>query len=94
MRTGCVFIFFIEVFMPRHKFTWRHVVRKLLSLVFSRLVVTGVLLLVQIVWLFILFYRLSDYAAWLNGVGWPSACSCAWRSSARIPPCRNSRSAG
>ena len=55
--------------MSRHKLTWRHVVRKLLSLVFSRLVVTGVLLLVQIVWLCILFFRLSEYAAWLNGVG-------------------------
>ena len=55
--------------MSRHKLTWRHVVRKLLSLVFSRLVVTGVLLLVQIVWLCILFFRLSEYAAWINGVG-------------------------
>ena len=55
--------------MSRHKLTWRHVVRKLLSLVFSRLVVTGVLLLVQIVWLCILFFLLSEYAAWLNGVG-------------------------
>ena len=55
--------------MTGHKFTWRHVVRKILSLVFSRLVVTGVLLLVQIIWLLVLFYRLSDYAAWLNGAG-------------------------
>ena len=55
--------------MSRHPFTWRHVVRKVLSLVFSRLVVTGVLLLVQIVWLFLLFNRLSEYAAWINGVG-------------------------
>ena len=55
--------------MTGHKFTWRHVVRKILSLVFSRLVVTGVLLLVQIVWLLVLFYRLSDYAAWINGAG-------------------------
>ena len=43
--------------------------RKVLSFVFSRLVVTGVLLLVQIVWLFLLFNRLSEYAAWINGVG-------------------------
>ena len=55
--------------MSRHPFTWRHVVRKVLSFVFSRLVVTGVLLLVQIVWLFLLFNRLSEYAAWINGVG-------------------------
>ena len=55
--------------MSGRKFTWRHVVRKILSLVFSRLVVTGILLLVQFVWLFILFFRLSEYAAWINGVG-------------------------
>ena len=57
--------------MSGRKFTWRHVVRKILSLVFSRLVVTGILLLVQFVWLFVLFFRLSeDAAAW----GWPSVC--------------------
>ncbi|WP_294572592.1 cardiolipin synthase [uncultured Subdoligranulum sp.] len=55
--------------MSGRKFTWRHVVRKILSLVFSRLVVTGILLLVQFVWLFVLFFRLSEYAAWVNGVG-------------------------
>lgn len=55
--------------MGKQKMTWRHILRKILSLVFSRLVVTGVLLLLQIVWLVILFYRLSDYAAWLNGAG-------------------------
>ena len=55
--------------MSGRKFTWRHVVRKILSLVFSRLVVTGILLLVQFVWLFVLFFRLSEYAAWINGVG-------------------------
>ena len=55
--------------MTRHKFTWRHVVRRILSLVFSRLVVTGVLLLAQLVWFFILFSRLSEYATWINGAG-------------------------
>ncbi len=35
--------------MTGHKFTWRHVVRKYFPSVFSRLVVTGVLLLVQII---------------------------------------------
>lgn len=55
--------------MPQRKFTWRHVVRKILSLIFSRLVVTGVLLLLQIIWLVILFNRLSEHAAWINGVG-------------------------
>lgn len=55
--------------MSRHKWTWRHVVRRILSLMFSRLVVTGVLLLVQIVWLCILFFRLSEYAVWINAVG-------------------------
>ena len=55
--------------MSGRKFTWRHVVRKILSLVFSRLVVTGILLLVQFAWLFVLFFRLSEYAAWINGVG-------------------------
>ena len=55
--------------MSGRKFTWCHVVRKILSLVFSRLVVTGILLLVQFVWLFVLFFRLSEYAAWVNGVG-------------------------
>ena len=55
--------------MPKQKLTWRHILRRVLSLVFSRLVVTGVLLLVQIIWLFVLFYRLSDYATWINAVG-------------------------
>lgn len=55
--------------MVTQKKTWRHVVRRILSLVFSRLVVTGVLLLVQIIWLFVLFFRLSEYAAWINAVG-------------------------
>jgi len=55
--------------MPKHKRTWRHILQRVLSLVFSRLVVTGVLLLAQIAWFIFLFYRLSDYANWINGVG-------------------------
>ena len=48
---------------------WRRVARRVLSLVFSRLVVTGVLLLAQVVWLVVLFSRLGDYAVWLNRAG-------------------------
>ncbi|MFR3227282.1 MAG: PLD nuclease N-terminal domain-containing protein, partial [Blautia massiliensis (ex Durand et al. 2017)] len=60
--------------MQKPKMTWRHIVRKALSLVFSRLVVTGLLLLLQVVWLFFLFYHLSDYADWINGVGLALSC--------------------
>lgn len=60
--------------MQKLKKTWRHILRKVHSLVFSRLVVTGVLLLLQIVWLFVLFYRLSDYADWINAVGLTLSC--------------------
>ena len=42
--------------------------RRVLNLVFSRIVVTGVLLLLQAFWLFALFYWL-DYAKWFGGVG-------------------------
>ena len=42
--------------------------RRVLNLVFSRIVVTGVLLLLQAFWLFALFYWLADYAKWC-GVG-------------------------
>ena len=49
-------------------------VKGVLQFVFSRLVVTGVLLLLQIVWLFVLFYRLSDYADWINAVGLTLSC--------------------
>ena len=40
-----------------------------LQFVFSRLVVTGLLLLLQAVWLFFLFYKLTEYAQWLTFVG-------------------------
>src|SRR5699024_2129732 len=63
-----------RLFMHKPKMTWRHILRKVLSLVFSQLVVTGVLLLLQIVWLFVLFYRLSDYADWINAVGLTLSC--------------------
>ena len=55
--------------MQKLKKTWRHILRKVLSLVFSRLVVTGLLLLLQAVWLFFLFYKLTEYAQWLTFVG-------------------------
>ena len=42
--------------------------RRVLNLVFSRIVVTGVLLLLQAFWLFALFYWLADYAKWFGGV--------------------------
>ena len=43
--------------------------RRVLNLVLSRIVVTGVLLLLQASWLFALFYWLADYAKWFGGVG-------------------------
>ena len=42
------------------KRNWRLMLRRVLNLVFSRIVVTGVLLLLQAFWLFALFY-------WLGG---------------------------
>ena len=51
------------------KGNWRLVLRRVLNLVFSRIVVTGVLLLLQAFWLFALFYWLADYAKWFGGVG-------------------------
>ena len=51
------------------KRNWRLMLRRVLNLVFSRIVVTGVLLLLQAFWLFALFYRLADYAKWFGGVG-------------------------
>ena len=44
------------------KRNWRLMLRRVLNLVFSRIVVTGVLLLLQAFWLFALFYWLADYA--------------------------------
>lgn len=51
------------------KHNWRLMLRRVLNLVFSRLVVTAVLLVLQVVWLFTLFYRLADYARWFNAAG-------------------------
>ena len=51
------------------KRNWRLMLRRVLNLVFSRIVVTGVLLLLQAFWLFALFYWLADYATWFGGVG-------------------------
>ena len=51
------------------KRNWRLMLRRVLNLVFSRIVVTGVLLLLQAFWLFTLFYWLADYAEWFGGVG-------------------------
>ena len=51
------------------KRNWRLMLRRVLNLVFSRIVVTGVLLLLQAFWLFALFYWLTDYAKWFGGVG-------------------------
>ena len=51
------------------KRNWRLMLRRVLNLVFSRIVVTGMLLLLQAFWLFALFYWLADYAKWFGGVG-------------------------
>lgn len=51
------------------KRNWHLMLRRVLNLVFSRIVVTGVLLLLQAFWLFALFYWLADYAKWFGGVG-------------------------
>ena len=51
------------------KHNWRLMLRRVLNLVFSRLVVTAVLLVLQVAWLFALFYRLADYARWFNAAG-------------------------
>ena len=40
--------------------------KNFLRFVFNRMVVTGLLLLIQAVWLFILFSRLAAYAVWIN----------------------------
>lgn len=60
--------------MKKLKMNWRQILHRALSLVFSRLVVTGVLLLIQVVWLFILFNQLTAYANWINAVGLALSC--------------------
>ena len=36
--------------MPKQKLTWRHILRRILSLVFSRLVVTSLTTVLLLVW--------------------------------------------
>ena len=61
------------------KHNWRLALRRVLNLVFSRLVITLVLLLLQVFWLFALFNWLSDYAKWFNGAGIALSVICVWR---------------
>ena len=42
--------------------------KRIYRAVFSRLVLTGLLLLSQIVWVAFLFFRLTEYAPWINGI--------------------------
>ncbi len=51
------------------KRNWRLVLRRVLNLVFSRLVITVTLVLLQVLWLFSVFHWLNAYSDWLNGVG-------------------------
>ena len=44
----------------------RKKIKNLLQFVFSRLVVTMLLLLLQVVWMFVLFNELTAYASWIN----------------------------
>lgn len=51
------------------KNNWRRVLRRVLNLVFSRLVITVVLVLLQAFWLFAVFNWLSEYAQWISRAG-------------------------
>ena len=51
------------------KNNWRRVLRRMLNLVFSRLVITLVLVLLQAFWLFAVFNWLSEYAQWISRTG-------------------------
>ena len=51
------------------KNNWRRVLRRMLNLVFSRLVITVVLVLLQAFWLFAVFNWLSEYAQWISRTG-------------------------
>lgn len=44
----------------------RKKIKNLLQFVFSRLVVTILLLLLQVIWMFVLFHELTAYASWIN----------------------------
>ena len=49
------------------KRNWRLMLRRVLNLVFSRLVITVTLVLLQVFWLFSVFHWLDAYSTWLNG---------------------------
>ena len=51
------------------KSNWRRVLRRVLYLVFSRLVISVVLVLLQAFWLFAVFNWLSEYAQWISRTG-------------------------
>ena len=51
------------------KNNWRRVLRRVLNLVFRRLVITVVLVLLQAFWLFAVFNWLSEYAQWISRTG-------------------------
>ena len=44
----------------------RRKLKKLLSILTSRLVIIGLLILIQLAWFLILFLRLTQYATWIN----------------------------
>ena len=44
------------------------ILKRIYSAVFSRVVLTGLLILSQVVWMAFLFLRLTDYMPWINGV--------------------------
>ena len=52
---------------------WRWLLHRALSIVFSRTVVTVVLVLAQAVWLLRVFFWLSDYSHLISAWGSPSA---------------------
>ena len=54
---------------PHKPKDWRWLLHRALSIVFSRTVVTVVLVLAQAVWLFSVFYWLSDYSRLISRVG-------------------------
>ena len=51
------------------KRNWRLMLRRVLNLVFSRLVITVTLVLLQVFWLFSVFHWLDAYSTWLNSEG-------------------------
>ncbi len=58
---------------PHKPKDWRWLLHRALSIVFSRTVVTVVPVLAQAVWLFSVFYWLSDYRTSSPAWGSPSA---------------------